>query len=165
MLDGHADVTDRILGCALEVHRHLGPGLLESVYESAMCIELRSRGISFKRQFGVPLYYKGELISEHLPDLTDPGRGATSVTVDAQGHPTSVVDALGTVTRGTYDAAGNLIVEERVVVEVKSLERLAPIHLAQILTYLRVTSLKVGLLLNFNSPTMRAGTRRVVLKA
>jgi len=126
MLDGDTDVTDRILACALEVHRHLGPGLLESVYESALCIELRSRGMSFQRQVGVPLYYKGELISEHRPDL---------------------------------------IVEERVVVEVKSLERLAPVHLAQVLTYLRVTSLKVGLLLNFNSPTMRDGTRRVVLRA
>ena len=126
MLDGNTDTTHRILRCALEVHRHLGPGLLESVYESALCIEFKANNVSFTRQVGIPLYYKGELISEHRPDL---------------------------------------IVENEVVVEVKSVEQLAPIHWAQVLTYLRVTSLKIGLLLNFNSPTLKAGTRRVVLKA
>ena len=126
MLDGNTDLTDRILGCAINVHRQLGPGLLESVYESALSIELRYRGIPFKRQVGFPLYYRGELISEHRPDL---------------------------------------IVEETVIVEVKTVERFAPIHTAQMLTYLRVTSLQLGLLLNFNSETMKAGIRRVVLKA
>ena len=126
MLDRNTDLTDRILGCAINVHRQLGPGLLESVYESALSIELRYRGIPFKRQVGFPLYYRGELISEHRPDL---------------------------------------IVEETVIVEVKTVERFAPIHTAQMLTYLRVTSLQLGLLLNFNSETMKAGIRRVVLKA
>jgi len=126
MLDGNTDLTDRILSCAIDVHRQLGPGLLESVYESALSIELRYRGIPFKRQVGFPLYYRGELISEHRPDL---------------------------------------IVEETVIVEVKTVERFAPIHTAQMLTYLRVTSLQLGLLLNFNSETMKAGIRRVVLKA
>src|SRR5881396_1334369 len=65
----NADVTERIIGCAIEVHRHLGPGLLESVYESAMCLELRSARLPFVRQIGVPLFYKGELIAEHRPDL------------------------------------------------------------------------------------------------
>lgn len=66
--DGFAvDVTDQIIGCAIEVHRHLGPGLLESVYESAMCIELKSVGLPFTRQVGVPVLYKGELIAEHRP--------------------------------------------------------------------------------------------------
>jgi GxxExxY protein len=125
-MDGDTETTDRILRCALEVHRAIGPGLLESVYESALCIELRASNIVFARQIGIPLFYKGELISEHRPDL---------------------------------------IVENKVVVEVKSVERLAPIHWAQLLTYLRVASLNVGLLLNFNSPTLKAGTRRVVLKA
>jgi len=125
-MDGDTATTDRIMRCALEVHRHLGPGLLESVYESALCIELRANSVAFKRQVGIPLYYKGELISEHRPDL---------------------------------------IVEERVVVEIKSVERLVPVHMAQMLTYLRVTSLRVGLLLNFNSPTLKSGTRRVVLNA
>lgn len=68
--DGYgADVTDQIIACAIEVHRHLGPGLLESVYESAMCLELKSAGVLFRRQVGVPVTYKGELIAEHRPDL------------------------------------------------------------------------------------------------
>jgi GxxExxY protein len=125
-VDGNTDLTERIIGCALEVHRRLGPGLLENVYESALCIELKVNRLAFTRQVGIPLYYRGELIAEHRPDL---------------------------------------IVEGQVIVEVKSVERLAPIHWAQVLTYLRATGLQVGLLLNFNSPTLRAGTRRVVLNA
>jgi GxxExxY protein len=126
MLDGNTEITEKILSCAIDVHRQLGPGLLESVYESALSIELRYRGIPFKRQVGFPLYYRDELISEHRPDL---------------------------------------IVEDTVIVEVKTVERFAPIHTAQMLTYLRVTSLQLGLLLNFNSETMKAGIRRVILKA
>ena len=125
-MDGDTALTERIIGCAIEVHRQLGPGLLENVYESALCIELRLNRLAFTRQVGIPLYYRGELIAEHRPDL---------------------------------------IVEGEVIVEVKSIERLAPIHWAQVLTYLRATGLRVGLLLNFNSPTLRAGTRRVVLNA
>jgi len=64
-----ADTTDQIIRCAIEVHRHLGPGLLESVYEAALCLELRSAGLPFVRQVGVPVFYKGELIAEHRPDL------------------------------------------------------------------------------------------------
>ena len=125
-MDGETLITDRIIGCAIEVHRHLGPGLLESVYESALCVEFRVSSLPFKRQFGIPLYYKGELISEHRPDL---------------------------------------IVGDRVIVEVKSVEAVAPIHMAQMLTYLRVASLTMGLILNFNCPTMKQGIRRVVLNA
>jgi GxxExxY protein len=70
MYDGvHVDLTQQIIGCAIEAHRHLGPGLLESVYETALCIELRAADLAFRRQVGVPLFYKGELISEHRPDL------------------------------------------------------------------------------------------------
>ena len=115
------DITDRIIGCAVEVHSNLGPGLLESLYETAMSIEMTRAGISFKRQAPMPLYYKGELLSEHRVDL---------------------------------------VVEDAVVVEIKSIERLAPIHIAQMLTYLRVADLRTGLMLNFNSQTMRAGLRR-----
>ena len=125
-MDGDTDITDRIIGCAIEVHKHLGPGLLESVYESALCVELNVRLLPFRRQIGIPLYYKGELISEHRPDL---------------------------------------IVADQVIVEIKSVDRLAPIHVAQMLTYLRVASLRVGLILNFNDLTMTQGTRRVVLNA
>lgn len=125
MLCGNdTDITSRILGCAIEVHKHLGPGLLESVYESAMCLELSGSGLGFTRQVGVPLYYKGSLISEHRPDL---------------------------------------IIADRVIVEIKSVERLDPVHVAQILTYLRITGLKTGLLLNFNTAFLKHGVRRVLL--
>lgn len=123
-MDGDTYITERIIGCAIEVHRCLGPGLLESVYESALCVELKMNSLPFKRQIGIPLYYKGERISEHRPDL---------------------------------------IVYDRVIVEVKSVEGIAPIHVAQMLTYLKVTSIEIGLILNFNGPTMKQGTRRVVL--
>ena len=123
MHDGlHADLTERIVRCAIEVHRHLGPGLLESVYENALCIELNAEGVAFKRQIGIPLFYKGQLISEHRPDL---------------------------------------VVDDLVIVEVKSIQRLEPVHMAQMLTYLRVTGLRVGLILNFNNAVMKNGIRRV----
>lgn len=127
MLYGDDDtnaLTDRVIACAIEVHRELGPGLLESVYERALCIELSAAGIEFKRQVGIPLYYKGELLSEHRPDL---------------------------------------IIAERVIVEVKSVEALNPVHTAQLLTYLRVCRIRVGLILNFNSAFMRHGIRRLML--
>ena len=120
-----ADTTDKIIGCAIEVHRHLGPGLLESVYETALCLELKSAGLSFVRQVGVPVFYKGELIAEHRPDL---------------------------------------VVSEKVIVEIKSVERFNPVFLAQMLTYLRITGLPVGLILNFNRPVMMDGVRRVSLR-
>jgi len=119
------DLTEQIIGCAIEVHRHLGPGLLESVYESALCIELKSLGLPFARQIGVPVFYKGELIAEHRPDL---------------------------------------IIRDEVIVEIKSVERFNPVFLAQMLTYLRITNLRVGLILNFNRAVMKDGVRRVSLK-
>jgi len=123
--DGYkADVTDRIIACAIEVHRHLGPGLLESVYESAMCLELKSAGLVFRRQAGIPVIYKGELIAEHRPDL---------------------------------------VVSDLVVVEIKSVERFNPVFLAQMLTYLQITGLRVGLILNFNRAVMKDGIKRVML--
>jgi GxxExxY protein len=120
----HADITERIVGCAIEVHRHLGPGLLESVYEAALGVELALRKLPFRRQVRLPLQYKSHLISEHRVDL---------------------------------------IVDEAVVVEVKAVQRLEPIHIAQLLTYLRVSGVRVGLILNFNSAVMKHGIRRVVL--
>ena len=120
----HSVLTEQILKCAIEVHRHLGPGLLESIYESALCFELNAAGLSFKRQVGIPLYYKGLLLSEHRPDL---------------------------------------VVADSVIVEVKAVERFDTIHTAQKLTYLRVTGLRVGLVLNFNSTVPKHGIRRVIL--
>jgi GxxExxY protein len=103
----------------------MGPGLLESVYETALCIELRRAGVEVKRQVGIPLYYKDELISEHRPDV---------------------------------------IVGGRIVAEIKCVEHFDPIHTAIMLTYLRVTGLRLGLLLNFKTAYMTHGnqTRNVV---
>jgi GxxExxY protein len=117
-------LTRHIIGCAMEVHRQLGPGLLEGTYEEALCIELRDQGLSIQRQTRVPIYYKGHLIGEHRPDL---------------------------------------VVEDRVVVEVKSVERLIGLHQAQLLAYMRLLKMPVGLLLNFNGEVLRNGIRRLVI--
>ena len=114
----HAEITERIIGCAIEVHRELGPGLLESAYERALCVELRAVGLRFERQTPVLLRYKGLEIGEYRLDL---------------------------------------LVENAVVVEVKSVDRLDPIHEAQVLTYLRLTQKRVGLLINFHSAVLKAG--------
>ena len=117
-------VSQAVLGGAIEVHRHLGPGLLESVYELALCRELWLRGLKVERQVPVRLTYKGtELHSQIRIDL---------------------------------------LVQSCVVVEVKSTERLAPIHRAQLLTYLKLTGHPVGLLLNFNVVLLKHGMRRVL---
>ena len=120
----HDPLTQRIIGCAIEVHRQLGPGLMEATYEEALCIELKDQGMSFLRQAGVPVFYKGHLIGEHRPDL---------------------------------------VVQDRVVVEVKSVERLIGVHQAQLLAYMRVLKKPIGLLLNFNSEVLRTGIRRLVI--
>jgi GxxExxY protein len=116
-------LTERIIGCAIEVHRHLGPGLLESIYESALSIELEASGMKVRKQVAVPILYRGKLIGEHRVDL---------------------------------------IVEDSVV-ELKSVERFDPVFEAQILTYLKVTKLRIGLLINFNSRLLRDGVKRFIL--
>ena len=121
-LDSH-DLSERIIRCAIEVHRTLGPGLLESVCEAALAIEFRNAGLKFKRQIGIPVLYKGELIGEHRPDF---------------------------------------VVEEAIVVEIKRVERIDPVHIAQVITYLRMTGLHSGLILNFNVAVLRKGIRRVL---
>jgi GxxExxY protein len=120
----HDPLTHQIIGCAIEVHRVLGPGLMEATYEAALCLELTDAAIGFVRQARAPVLYKGQLIGEHRPDL---------------------------------------VVENRVVVEVKSVERLIGLHQAQLLAYMRVLHLPVGLLLNFNSEVLRTGVRRLTL--
>ncbi len=117
-------VSHTIVGGAIEVHRHLGPGLLESVYELALCRELWLRGLAVERQVALPIEYKGVQLN-------------TAVRID-------------------------LIVERSVVVEVKSVETLAPIHRAQLLTYLKLTGLRVGLVINFNVELLRNGARRML---
>lgn len=126
MLDGDpmdVQISEIVIRCAIAAHEELGPGLLESVYETALSIELTMAGIPFNRQIGIPVTYKGHLIAEHRPDL---------------------------------------IVNERVVVDVKCVERLNAVHVAQVLTYLRITDLHVGLLLNFSSAFLKQGIRRVI---
>jgi len=117
-------VTERIIGCAIEVHRHLGPGLLEATYQAALSIELEIAGLRFQRQPVFPATYKHRIVGEYRPDL---------------------------------------IVEDAVVVEIKSVERFDPVFQAQVLTYLKITGKKVGLLINFNSRLLRDGIRRFIL--
>jgi GxxExxY protein len=117
-------LTQRIIGCAIDVHQELGPGLLESIYESAVAVELDFQKMSFRQQVIVPIQYRGRLIGEHRIDL---------------------------------------IVENTVVVELKSVERFDRVFEAQILTYLRLTKLKTGLLINFNSRMLHEGIKRFVL--
>jgi len=118
-------LTERIIGSAIEVHRALGPGLLESAYEECLCFELKEVGLSFARQVPLPIVYK-------------------SVRLDC-GYRL------------------DLIVENRVILELKAVERLLPIHEAQALTYLRLTGIRTALLLNFNSSALKNGMRRLVL--
>jgi len=123
--DSAADpLTARIIACAIEVHRELGPGLLESAYERAMCVELGDAGLRFACEVVVPIVYKGRDVGDYRIDL---------------------------------------IVEDSVVVEIKSVERLDKVFDAQVLTYLRVTGKRVGLLINFNSRLVTDGIKRFVL--
>ena len=117
--------SETVIGACIEVHRHLGPGLLESAYEECVAHELRVRGLSFDRQRPVPLDSKGmQLECGYRLDL---------------------------------------VVEDAVVVEMKSVDRLLPIHQAQLLTYLRLTKLEVGLLVNFHETVLKNGLRRLIL--
>ena len=123
-MDHDQRISERIIGCAIEVHRVLGPGLLESTYEEALCIELEEAGLQYQRQLGVPIFYKGRPIGEYRLDL---------------------------------------LVEDIVVVEIKSVERPDAVFEAQVLTYLRATGKHVGLLVNFNSRLLKHGIKRLVL--
>ncbi|HEX4001674.1 MAG TPA: GxxExxY protein [Candidatus Acidoferrales bacterium] len=123
-MDDLNQVTEKIIGCAIEVHRHLGPGLLEITYEEALCIELQETRLAYRRQVPFPIVYKGRTLGEYRLDL---------------------------------------LVQDAVVVEIKSVERFDPVFEAQVLTYLKVTGKKVGLLITFNSRLLRDGIRRFVL--
>jgi GxxExxY protein len=117
-------VTDEIIGAAIEVHRHLGPGLLESTYLPCLQFELAVRKLRWITQLAVPVVYKG-------------------MTLDA---------------RYRID----LVVEDLVVVELKSVDRLPPVHAAQVLTYLRLTNCPAGLLINFNAAKLSDGLKRLI---
>jgi len=117
-------LTQRIIRLAIDVHTALGPGLLESVYEAALCMEFEAAGVQFQRQLILPVVYKTRLIGEYRLDL---------------------------------------LVEDSVVVEIKSVERVDAVFYAPLLTYLRITGKRIGLLINFNSPLLKAGIRRLIL--
>ena len=117
-------LTSAIIGAAIEVHRHLGPGLLESIYLACFQYELSERGMRFETQKAVPVVYKSTRL------------GAT-LRID-------------------------LLVESSVVVEVKTLDCILPVHQAQVLTYLRITGCPAGLLVNFNVPRLADGVRRLL---
>jgi GxxExxY protein len=114
-------LTERIIGCAIEVHRQIGPGLLESLYESGMCIELELAGLAYERQKVAPVVYNGHLIGEQRLDL---------------------------------------LVEDTVIVELKSVERFDPLFQAQVMSYLKLTGKPVGLLINFNTRLLKEGIHR-----
>jgi GxxExxY protein len=116
-------LTAKVIGAAIDVHRVLGPGFPEAVYEEALCVELADRGVPFVRQAGVPIVYKGHPV----------GHGRIDVLVDNQ-----------------------LVVELKVSAN-------APLHVAQVHSYLKATGLRLGLLFNFNVTTLRQGIQRVVL--
>ncbi len=112
-----------VIGAAIEVHRELGPGYHESIYEEAMAIELELRGMPFKRQLAMPVMYKGRPVGERRMDM---------------------------------------LVADDLVVEYKTVESILPVHLAQVLSYLKVARRRLGLLINFNVSVLKEGVKRVV---
>jgi GxxExxY protein len=118
--------VSELLAAAVEVHRVLGPGFLESVYEHALCVELGLRNLRYRRQVPILVDYKGHRVGESCLDL---------------------------------------LVADRIVVELKAVEALVPIHWVQVRSYLRATGCLVGLLINFNVPVLLRGVRRIILTA
>ena len=120
---GDDPLSYRIIGAAIEVHRFLGPGLLESAYEECLCLELSLRAVPFERQVPLPIIYKSmTLLRAYKPDL---------------------------------------VVDKAVIVEIKTVDKILPVHEAQLLTYLRLSGLDRGLLFNFNSVPLVSGIRRL----
>jgi GxxExxY protein len=121
------ELTEDVIGAAIDVHRELGPGLLESAYEECLCKELLHRGIRFERQKALPVVYKGEVVD-------------CSYRLD-------------------------IVVEGELIIELKAVESLNKLHEAQMLTYLRLSGIAIGLLINFNVVRLTDGLRRFVLGA
>lgn len=119
-------ISGRILDCSIEVHRNLGPGLLESIYQNCLCKEFRLREINYEKQVFVPVNYKGEFVSN--------------------------------------DLRIDLLVEKEIVVELKAVELVHPVHSAQLLSYLRLMNKRLGLLINFNVPKLIDGYKRIINK-
>ena len=121
----HQELTEQVIGAALDVHTALGPGLLESAYESCLAHEFTLRGIEFVRQVELPVQYKDHLVE-------------CGYRID-------------------------LLVADRVIVELESVDRLLPIHEAQLLTYLKLSGIRIGLLINFNVKHLRDGIKRRIV--
>jgi GxxExxY protein len=126
LMEDRDPLTQLVIGAAIEVHREMGPGLLESVYQKCLCRELRNQGVECVVRARLPIIYKGEVVDDEL----------------------FIMD---------------LYFPSRLVVELKAVEKLLPIHEAQLLTYLRLSKTRVGLLINFNVPLLKDGIKRMVL--
>jgi GxxExxY protein len=124
-LSHETGLGERVIGLSIDVHRHLGPGLLESAYEECLCFELKQAGISYQRQVALPIVYK-------------------DVRLDC-GYRMDIV------------------IQNELIIEIKAVDRILPVHEAQMLTYLRLSRFRAGLLLNFNKVVLKDGLRRFVL--
>lgn len=118
------EISGKILHASIEVHKEMGPGLLEAVYEYCLCKEINSMGLEAVNQYMLPLYYKGENLHK--------------------------------------DFRIDILVENEILIEIKAVERLLPVHEAQVISYLKMADLKLGLLINFNVPVIKQGFRRFV---
>jgi len=117
-------ITSEIISCSIEVHKNLGPGLLEKIYEKALCIEFERKGLKFEQQKRIPVYYKNQDIGEDILDL---------------------------------------VVENSIVVELKSTEMDNPLYHAQVMSYMKLGNYKLGLLINFNRELLKKGIKRFIL--
>jgi len=117
-------LSAKVIGCAIEVHKQLGPGLLESIYQNAMCVEFELNMINFHKELTIPVIYKGRKIGEHRIDL---------------------------------------IVEDEIILELKCVNRNDPIFEAQLLSYLKLTGKRLGLLINFNTLLLKDGIKRLIM--
>jgi GxxExxY protein len=119
------ELTERVIGLAIEVHRLIGPGMLESVYEGCLCYELGQAGIAFERQTGISVAYKGVQFDEGF--------------------------------------RADILVDRQLILEIKAVASILPAHEAQVLTYLRMSGLRLGLLFNFHARLLKDGLRRFVI--
>ncbi len=119
------ELTERVIGLAIEVHRLTGPGMLESVYEGCLCHELEQAGVAFERQVGIPVTHKGVQFDEGF--------------------------------------RADILADRQLIVEIKAVANILPAHDAQILTYLRMSGLRLGLLFNFHARLLQDGLRRFVV--
>lgn len=118
-------LSNRVIGLAIEVHRTIGPGLLESVYQECLCMELAEAGIPFQSQAMIPVHYKGRTVQAGF--------------------------------------RSDIVVADAIILEIKAITALLPAHEAQILTYLRMSGIRVGFLLNFHAPKLKYGLRRFIV--